>query len=63
MEKCEEHKYQEVSTVFNLVQTGYTLIYKRTITFFCEKCLDEVIVTKTDERAKHEDVPDWFRGK
>jgi hypothetical protein len=53
-----EHKWVHINTAYSQESRGYNTDWNRHDTYFCEKCLEQKTVTKTEcSREK----PEWYR--
>lgn len=52
-----EHKFVHLDTKKTRESNGWSTIFKRTDTYFCEKCLSEEVKVR---QACEREEPDWY---
>ena len=53
-----EHKWVHINTAYSKENCGYNTGWYRHDTYFCEKCLEQKTVTKTEYSR---DMPEWYK--
>lgn len=58
MDKKCEHKFAHLETVRRSEYVARGVVFKRTDRYFCEKCLEEKIVEKSEQTRG--EYPEWY---
>ncbi|MDD3137559.1 MAG: beta-glucosidase [Lachnospiraceae bacterium] len=52
------HKWNHINTAYNSASTGWGTDWERHDTYYCEKCLEQKTLTKTENCRE---MPEWYR--